>query len=78
MIYYDKKKAGERIKFVRKEMSLTQEELAERLVYGSARQLRRIVNGETVCSVDRLMEIAQILGVSTDYILFGTKDGNRG
>ena len=52
---------------------MTQAELAARLDYSSERQLQRIENGETSCSVDKLMELAQILEVTTDYLLFGTE-----
>lgn len=71
MQYYDKKVVGARIKKVRMGAGLTQCRLAEELDYTSERQLQRIESGETSCSVDKLMELAQILGVSTDYILFG-------
>lgn len=50
---------------------MTQSRLAEKLDYTSERQLQRIESGETSCSVDKLMELAQILGVSTEYLLFG-------
>ena len=57
---------------------MTQEKLAECLDYTTERQLQRSEHGETACSVDQLMEIAQILEVSTDYTLFGLlKDNNR-
>lgn len=71
MLYYDKKVVGERIKEARRRRKMTQSSLAEKLDYTTERQLQRIENGETSCSVDKLMEIAQILEVSTDYILFG-------
>lgn len=71
MQYYDKKAVGERIKKARLGACLTQCRLAEELDYTSERQLQRIESGETSCSVDKLMELAQILGVSTDYLLFG-------
>lgn len=71
MQYYDKKAVGERIKKIRLCTGMTQCRLAEELDYTSERQLQRIESGETSCSVDKLMELAQILGVSTDYILFG-------
>jgi transcriptional regulator with XRE-family HTH domain len=71
MQYYDKKAVGERIRNCRRDKGLTQCELAERLDYASERQLQRIESGETSCSVDKLMEIAQVLGVSTDFLLFG-------
>ena len=73
MQYYDKKAVGERIKTIRLRNNMTQSRLAEELDYTSERQLQRIESGETSCSVDKLMELAQILDVSTDYLLFGQK-----
>lgn len=74
MQYYDKKAVGVRMKEMRRRRGLTQAELATRLDYSSERQLQRIENGETSCSVDKLMEIAQVLEVTTDYLLFGTME----
>ncbi len=71
MQYYDKKAVGARLKETRRRQGMTQAELAARLDYSSERQLQRIENGETSCSVDKLMELAQILEVTTDYLLFG-------
>ena len=59
MQYYDKKAVGARLKQMRRKRGLTQSELAARLDYSSERQLQRIENGETSCSVDKLMEIAR-------------------
>lgn len=73
MQYYDKKTVGKRIQQMRKSRNMTQSVLAERLDYTKERQLQRIESGETACSVDKLMEIAQILEVSTDYLLFGVE-----
>jgi len=56
---------------------MTQSRLAEKMDYTSERQLQRIESGETSCSVDKLMELAQILGVSTDYLLFGYESACR-
>lgn len=78
MQYLDKKEVGIRIKELRRRNQMTQHQLAEKLCYANERQLQRIENGEVVCSVDRLMEIAQILQTSTDYILFGEKKVNDG
>ena len=74
--YYDKKAVGARIKQMRNEKKITQSKLAESLDYTTERQLQRIENGETGCSVDKLMEIAQILNTSTDYLLFGVDVAN--
>lgn len=71
MQYYDKKAVGTRIRQLRKRKNMTQSKLSEYLDYTNERQLQRIESGETACSVDKLMEIAQILDVSTDFLLFG-------
>lgn len=71
MQYYDKAAVGGRIKQLRKSRNLTQSKLSEYLDYTNERQLQRIENGETACSIDKLMEIAQILDSSTDFLLFG-------
>lgn len=74
MQYYDKEAVGARIKQLRKNRNLTQSEMSEYLDYTNERQLQRIENGETACSVDKLMEIAQILDSSTDFLLFGVAE----
>lgn len=74
MQYYDKKDVGERIKVLRKRKHLTQSELSECLDYTNERQLQRIESGETACSVDKLMEVAQVLETSTDFLLFGARE----
>nr|WP_288886810.1 helix-turn-helix transcriptional regulator [uncultured Blautia sp.] len=71
MQYFDKREMGFRIKYLRHKEGMTQHELAEQLCYSTERQLQRIESGETACPVERLMEIAQVLHTSTDYILFG-------
>lgn len=76
MQYYDKTIVGNRIKQIRKQKNMTQSKLAEFLDYTNERQLQRIENGETGCTVDKLMEIAQILDTSTDYLLFGIEIKN--
>ncbi len=78
MQYYDKKAVGSRIQQMRKRHNMTQYQLAESLDYANERQLQRIENGKTACSVDKLMEISQILDVSTDYLLFGIKGAEEG
>ena len=77
MQYYDEKAVGKRIQQLRKSWNMTQCVMAEKLDYTTERQLQRIDGGETACSVDKLMEIAQILGVSTDFLLFGVMPGKK-
>jgi len=78
MQYYDKKAVGARMKEMRKRQGMTQAEFAACLDYSSERQLQRIENGETSCPVDKLMEIAQLLKVTTDYLLFGMIEVQEG
>ena len=77
MQYYDKKAVGRRIKQLRKSKGLTQHGLAGLLDYTGSRQLQRIETGETSCTVEKLMEIAQILETSTDFLLFGQEMDNK-
>ena len=76
MQYYNKKTVGVRIRQLRKDKCLTQSRMSELLEYTNERQLQRIESGETSCSLEKLMEIAQILNTSTDYVLFGSEKSN--
>lgn len=70
MQYYAKE-VGLRIKELRRKKNMTQVQLAELLSYATERQLQRIENGEIICPTGRLVELADILNTSTDYLLFG-------
>ena len=76
MHYYNKKTVGVRIRQLRKDKCLTQSSMSELLEYTNERQLQRIESGETSCSVEKLMEIAQILDTNTDFLLFGSSRNN--
>ena len=69
-MYYDVKASGLRIQQSRKAAGFTLEELSDRLNV-SDRQLRRIEKGDSSGSVDLLVEISCVLGVSLDYLLKG-------
>lgn len=60
MQYYDKTIVGNRMKQIRKQKNMTQSKLAEFLDYINGRQLQRIENGETGCTVDKLMRLLQM------------------
>lgn len=72
MQHFDKREMGIRIKELKKRQELTQQEMAEIFCCATERQLQRIENGEICCPDDRLVDIAQILNTTTDYLLFGT------
>lgn len=62
---------GKRIQERRKELNLTQQEVYERLNV-SQNHYSRIENGHVGMSFEILLEICDILQVSTDYILTGS------
>lgn len=67
---YDYKSIGQRIKKVRREKHLTQEELAEKVGVGS-QHISDIERGLTGMSIGTLIDICRILGADTNYILLG-------
>lgn len=75
MQYFDPKQYGKNIKELRELRKMTQEELAKELGYSDARQLQRIEAGTSAGKIDTLVEISQTLEVSTDHLLYGTKEG---
>ena len=69
-MYYDLEKSGKRIQQLRKNQSITLEELSEKLNI-TDRQLRRIEKGESGGPIDLLAEIAVMFNVSLDYLIMG-------
>lgn len=65
---------GERIRCKRTELSLTQQEIYERLDI-SQNHYSRIENGHTGMSFEILLGLSELLNLSTDYILTGRLDG---
>lgn len=66
----DKKEVGNRIKMCRKSRKLTQEMLAEQLNV-SPHYIYEIERGSKTMSLGLLAQLAQILNISADYLLFG-------
>ena len=62
---------GKRIQKARKEAKLTQIELAER-VNLSFQHISNIERGETKVSLEKFVEIASVLDISTDQLLLGS------
>ena len=67
---YDYKKSGRRIAELRKIRGYTQETLAEKIAL-SWRSVADIERGYRGTSVDILMDMAETLGTSVGYLLFG-------
>ena len=67
---YDIENVGNRIRRLRQDRGMTQAQLAAKLNIGD-RHLRKIEAGEKGSSIDILIEIATLLGVSLDYLIMG-------
>lgn len=64
----DYKSLGERIKAVRKQQGMTQQLLAE-LIEKSVQHISHIETGNTKASLEVLVNIANVLGVTADELL---------
>ena len=69
---YNMKEVGTRIKQLRKEKGLTQEQLAENLDI-TAGTIGKIEIGRTGISIDLLICMSDFFEVPTDYIIVGKK-----
>ena len=73
-MYFDQVEFGKRIKEERNRLQMTQEDLAQELNIGYV-HMNAIERGRKGCSIDLLLEIAEVLDVSTDYLLTGRLSG---
>ena len=64
---------GDRLKSIREESKLTQDDLAEMLGIGTL-QINRYENGKTEPSGDVVAKLARALHISSDYLLGLTDD----
>lgn len=69
-MYYNMEESGVRLKKLRTEMEMTQEEIAE-LVGIAQSSYARIESGKKGVSIDTLVAIADVLNTSLDYIILG-------
>ncbi|MCD8189366.1 MAG: helix-turn-helix transcriptional regulator [Clostridiales bacterium] len=69
-MFYNQVEIGARIKEVRKKRHYTQENMAEKLNI-SLEHFRAVESGRRSCSVDFLISISVIFGISLDYLLLG-------
>ncbi|WP_250277407.1 helix-turn-helix domain-containing protein [[Clostridium] colinum] len=67
-------KIGERIKTLREEKGITQDELATKLGYTSRSSIAKIESGKTDISQSKVKEIAEILNTTTSYLIDGTEN----
>ena len=67
---YDMKECGTRIQQLRIQQGYTQEEFAKRLNIDRS-NLSRIESDRRSCSLDLLIQLSRIFGVTLDYLVFG-------
>ena len=67
---FDMKKCGARVQQLRIQHGYTQEEFAKALNIDRS-NLCRIESGRRGCSLDLLVQLSGIFGVTLDYIVFG-------
>ena len=71
----DLKKIGVRIVERRKELKLTQEQIAERMSV-SVQMISNIERGNKAIKIENLLKLCDILKTSTDYIVTGKHTNN--
>lgn len=74
-MFFDQRLFGIRVQKCRKAIGLTQEELANRLNV-EKQHISRIERGVNAASIDLLVELSDVLDVSTGYLL-GNKKNNK-
>lgn len=69
-MYFDANDFGHRVKTLREQHGLTQEALAVRLNVNFT-HISRVECGNRVPSIDIMIELAELFGVSLDYLITG-------
>ena len=69
-MYFDQTAFGKRLHDIRVLRGLTQEALAEK-VSVEKQHISRMERGVNACSIDLLVELSCVLGVSRDYLRMG-------
>lgn len=78
MITYNKQEVGRRLECRRREMGLTGEEIGKR-IGKNGRYYRDIENGRCGMSIETLVLLSEVMGLSLDYLIYGSStDGSNG
>lgn len=73
---FDRRKIGERISKQRRKLGLTQQNIYDEIDI-SQNHYSRIENGHVGISIDKLIQLSDILNISIDYILTGKTQNNK-
>ena len=68
-----KKEIGKRIEFIRNQKEMTKESFAK-LINISGQHLGKVITGQKGLSIEKVIEIAEKTGYSTEFILRGNKN----
>jgi transcriptional regulator with XRE-family HTH domain len=74
---YDRTALGVRLKKARERLRLTQEYIGEQINVGT-QHISNIECGAVGISIDTLMNLCDVLDVTTDYALYGTEAAHSG
>lgn len=75
-MYYDPKECGMRVRKIREALGYTQEQMAEKINI-SISHYGKFERGQTVPSIDVMIEIAATLHISLDFLLIGKESGSE-
>lgn len=73
MVTYNKQEVGERLCCRRREMGLTGEEIGKR-IGKNGRYYRDIEKGRCGMSIETLILLAEVMGLSLDFLIYGVSD----
>lgn len=65
-----KEQIGKRVDYIRNEMNITKEEFSK-LINISGQHLGKVIRGEKGLSIEKIIEVSEKTGYSTEYILKG-------
>ena len=74
-MYFDQEAFGTRLKGIRNEKGMSQEEMAE-LLHTSKTHYGNMERGKKGVSIDFLLEIAETFDKKTDYLLLGKEEND--
>lgn len=64
---------GKRIDFIRTQNNMSKEKFAK-LINITGQHLGKVINGESGLSIEKIIELSEKTGYTTDFILLGKKD----
>ena len=70
-----KEQIGKRIDFIRNKNNMTKEQFSK-LINIIGQHLGRVIRGQNGLSIEKIIDISEKTGYSTDYILKGITDKN--